>query len=238
MRPPRLLLRELTVRERLKSWPKGRFLEIGYGAGYLLEALAALGYSGAGYDPSPQARAEAEALLRERGIQGVELLNALPEGEHFDFVFLMEVIGYLDDPVRELTRYRQLLAPNGKFVMSFNGKNAVYAHEVQADQKSFAPGEVREILARAGFRDPEFWNYGFPLVNVMRPALNAYHRLRTRRGAEERAETGVTGLRHKAPLVRAVSRVLNDRTILPFAAAQRAFRNTELGNGFVVAASP
>ena len=242
MRPPRLLLRELTVRERLKSWPKGRFLEVGYGAGYLLEALADLGYTGAGYDPSPQARAEAEALLRERGIHGVTLLDSLPvslpEGERFDFVFLMEVIGYLDDPVRELTRYRELLAPSGKFVMSFNGKNAVYAHEVQADQKSFSPGEIREILARAGLRDPEFWNYGFPLVNVMRPALNAYHRLRTRRGAEEQAETGVTGLRHKAPLVRAVSHVLNDRTILPFATLQRAFRNTELGNGFVVAASP
>jgi SAM-dependent methyltransferase len=238
MRPPRFLLRELTVRELLTGFPKGRFLEVGYGAGYLLETLAGLGYGGVGFDPSPEARAAAETLLREHAIQGITLVDSLPVAERFDFVFLMEVIGYLEDPVRELSRYRELLKPDGKLVLSFNGLNADYAHEVQADQKTFSPDQIREILMRAGFANPSFWNYGFPLVNLMRPALNAYHRLRARRGSEARAETGVTGLRHRAPLVSAVSRVLNERTIRPFAVLQRAFRNTELGNGFVVACSP
>lgn len=238
MRPPRFLLRELTVRELLEQLPRGRFLEVGYGAGYLLETLSRLGYSGVGFDPSPDARAAAEALLRERGIHAVTLVDELPSNERFELVFLMEVIGYLDDPVAELARYRELLAPGGKLVLSFNGPNADYAHEVQADQKRFATAEIREILTRAGYRDPLFWNYGFPLVNLMRPALNAYHRLRARRGLEGRAEAGVTGLRHRAPLVHAVSQVLNERTLAPFARLQRVFRDTELGNGFVVACSP
>jgi hypothetical protein len=130
------------------------------------------------------------------------------------------------------------LNPGGRLVLSFNGLNADYAHEVQADQKRFSTDDIRELLDRAGYGDATFWNYGFPLVNVMRPALNAYHRLRARRGVEARAEAGVTGLRHRAPLVRAVSRVLNERTLRPFALVQRAFRHTELGNGFVVACSP
>jgi SAM-dependent methyltransferase len=238
MRPPRFLLRELTVRELIAGFPKGRFLEVGYGAGYLLETLAKLGYEGVGFDPSADARQAAEEHLREQGISGVRLVDRLPEGERFELVFLMEVIGYLGDPVHELSRYRELLQPTGKLVLSFNGLNADYAHEVQADQKSFSPRQIREILAAAGYVDPVFWNYGFPLVNLMRPGLNAYHRLRARRGVEARAEAGVTGLRHRAPLVHALSRVLNEHTIRPFALVQRAFRHTELGNGFVVACSP
>lgn len=237
MRPPRFLLRELTVRELLSSFPRGRFLEVGYGAGYLLETLANLGFEGVGFDPSPDAQRAAAEFLSERGVRGVTLVDRLPQEERFDLVFLMEVIGYLDDPVLELSRYRQLLNPGGKLILSFNGLNAVYAHEVQADQKSFSPAQIREILARAGFGAPTFWNYGFPLVNLMRPALNAYHRLRARRGDEARAEAGVTGLRHRAPLVRVVSQLLNEHTIRPFALVQRAFRHTELGNGFVVACS-
>jgi SAM-dependent methyltransferase len=231
MRPPRYLLREATLKELVAGRRPGRFLEVGHGAGFTLTTLAELGFEGVGYDRSEAARAEATRLLAERRVDSVRLVEAMPEGEQFDYVFLLEVVGYFDDPLLELRRLRALLKASGTLFLSFNGPNARYARGVDSDIRPFTRHEMRDLVVAAGFGDPVIHNYGFPLVNVMRPFLNAYQTLR-----RVQADVGSTGLHHRAPLIRAVSLAFGGPLIAPFAHAQRLFRHTELGNGYVLAA--
>ena len=58
---PRYVLRRYCALKLARRLPRGRFLELGCGAGDLMVHLAALGYSGVGVELSEQARREARA---------------------------------------------------------------------------------------------------------------------------------------------------------------------------------
>ncbi|HUJ25949.1 MAG TPA: class I SAM-dependent methyltransferase [Myxococcales bacterium] len=237
MPPPRYLLREYALRRLLGDMKPGRFLEVGYGAGQMLASLAAWGFSGVGYDSSPQARAAAAALLAARGVTSVELRDHLPAGELFDYVFLFEVLGYFEDPAGELRRLRSLLRPGGVIIFSFVRDRAGYDPRVVGQMKTFSAAGIDALLSAAGLRARVKWNYGFPLANLMRPAMNAVH-LARRRGKESAEETRLTGLGHTAPALRLLGLAVNRLTIRPWGALQMLFRDTDLGNGYLVAAEP
>jgi len=230
------LLREYAVRRLLDGCRPGRFLEIGYGGGQMLLTLARLGFSGAGYDPSPDARRVAAGLLESEGINTVELLDQLPEHDRFDYLFLLEVLGYLDHPADELRRYSRMLLPGGMLVFSFVRERAGYSPEVVRDMRTFSAAEVDHLLTEASLRAKVKWNYGFPLANMMRPAMNAFHLARLRRPGTAGDGRLLTGLYHTAPWMDVVGGLINRITIWPWAALQMIFKNTNLGNGYVIAA--
>ena len=232
LRPVRYMLREATLKGLLQDCPPGHFFELGHGAGFTLEMLARLGFTGKAYDQSPEARDEAAKLVEEAGIGGaVTLLDAMPESERFDYVFLLEVVGYFEDPLADLRRLRKLLKDSGRIFLSFNGLNATYNREFDGNIKRWSRAQMRDLVEQAGFDSLVMHNYGFPLTNAMRPVLNAYHSLRPVHN-----EVGATGLYHRAPLVTAVSRVFSGSALAPFVTAQRWFRDSERGNGYVLSA--
>jgi SAM-dependent methyltransferase len=236
VRPPRYLLREYAVRRLLCGRRPGRFLEIGYGGGQMLVTLARLGFTGVGYEISPDAQAAAASLLASRAITAVDLVDRLPEAERFDWVFLFEVLGYLEHPLEEMRRYRSLLSPGGQIIFSFVRQGAGYSPEVLRNMRTFSATDVDELLVAASLRARVKWNYGFPLANLMRPAMNTLHRARLRREPETGDGSQLTGLYHTAPAMLLVGALLNDITVRPWAALQMLFKNTDLGNGYLVAA--
>ena len=235
MRPPRYLLREYAVRRFLEGRQPGRFLEIGYGGGHMLVCLARLGFFGVGYDISEQARRTAQELLDAEAITTVRLVDRFPDQDRFDYVFLFEVLGYLEQPEEELRRYRKLLQPGGLIVFSFVREGAGYSPGVTGNMRTFAASEIEELLSAASLRARLKWNYGFPLANLMRPAMNALHWARGRREPGP-SDVSLTGLYHTAPTMRVVSAVMNEITIRPWASLQMLFKDTNLGNGYIVAA--
>ena len=233
MRAPRYLLREYAVRRLMRGWPAGYFLEVGYGGGHMLETLARWGHRGVGYDPSPQAREAAQQMLARQGITQVRLVEQLPESERFDYIFLFEVLGYFPEPEAELRRFRGLLKPGGRIVFSFVRQDSGYSREAVGDMRTFSAAEIDGLLAAAALKASAKWNYGFPLANLMRPAMVAVNSAWLRR---QRSGAGSTGMVHTSPLMKIVGALVNRVTIWPWAAAQLLFRDTDLGNGYVVAA--
>lgn len=244
MKAPRYLLREIAVKRMIRELKlkPGKFLEIGYGEGEMLLTLAKAGFWGEGYDLSNSAREKAAALLREHGAANITLLEKLDNDALYDYIFFFEVIGYWENPANEMLRLKGRLKPEGKMIFSFANKRFEgYAAKVTGNAKCFSREEIMDIIKNnVGLKVDLVWNYGFPLANITKPFLDMFHKIRYRpdeAGRDIESEIKNSGLSSRFLPTRAISLMLNPVTIYPFAVIQFFFRNTDLGNGYVVAAS-
>ncbi len=236
-RAPRYLLREFMVNRLLDDCGKGRFLELGYGAGDMLINLAAKGYLGCAYDPSAEARSLVEQRFSEQGIRQVELLDQFPDDGQFDYVMFFELIGYIDDPGAYLRTLRDRLEESGRVVFSFtNIRHKGTAEERTGGMECFSREEIEGMLDESGFRVERMVNYGFPLSNVLRPLLHLYHRLKT--PEPEDKQVARSGLNHVSRSGGVLRLLLNRYTLLPFSLLQLLFSGTDLGTGYIVVARP
>jgi SAM-dependent methyltransferase len=233
LRPPRYLLREHVVVGLLEELNARHLVEIGCGAGEILVTLGKRGFDGVGFDPAPEAREHARARL-ETVHSPFSVVDEWP-ADTFDAVLLLEVLGYLDDPLDVLKRCRELVRPGGHIVLSYARVGAGYDPRVVADMRFLAKDEVSALLEQSGFSDVRQYNYGFPLANLLVGANNGIHRLRLAVQGEKHS-VGKTGLAHTWRALRPFDLVSNRLTLAPFFAVQRLFSNTNLGNGYVVSA--
>jgi 2-polyprenyl-3-methyl-5-hydroxy-6-metoxy-1,4-benzoquinol methylase len=118
-RPVRALFRLLSARiMRGIQEPHGanRLLDVGCGAGELLEVYRRLGWDTCGIEISPQGA----AVCREKGLdvhQGTVFDAPFPT-QRFDLILLSHVIEHVLDPVGVVRRVAEWLAPQGKIVVS------------------------------------------------------------------------------------------------------------------------
>ncbi len=237
MLPPRYILREHEVFNILKLFPVGKFLEIGCGEGDFLIRLSQAGYHGAAYDFSEIARNSALNKLKSHNITNIELLSQLPENNNYDYILMFEVIGYLSDPVVYLSQLKNKLNRDGMIVFSFtNKKHASQAESITGNMHCFSKSEILNMLDKAGLRKVILWNYGYPLSNIIRPLTSVFYML----GRKHDRSTAVkkSGEISTNIFASLVYIVLNRYTLYPFSWLQKFFRNTELGTGFIVVASP
>lgn len=242
MKPPRYLLREAVVKEILRQLKAGRFLEIGYGEGNMLVTLSNLGYWGDGYDFSDGAKERAGKLLLKKNITNVKLLDEINADMRYDYILFFEVVGYWKDPADEIARLKERLSPGGKIIFSFsNQRFEGYAEKVTGDMKCFRRDEIIRMLEHdTGLKVDIMYNFGFPLVNITKPVLDLFHRWKSRsKNSNENVAEDIkeSGLASRFILVKFASLLLNPVTIYPFAVIQSLFRNTGLGNGYIVVAS-
>jgi SAM-dependent methyltransferase len=243
MKPPRYLLRESLLKTILGQLKPGKFLEIGYGEGHMLVTMARLGYWGDGYDFSNTAKEMARNLVKKHDITKINLLDRIDPEIRYDYILFFEVIGYWKDPANEIARLKALLNPGGKIIFSFsNQRFEGYAEKVTGNMKCFKRDEIIRMLEdKTGLKVELIWNFGFPLVNVTKPVLDYYHRWRVQSrpaGINMVEDIKGSGLSSQLILVNLVSMLLNPVTIYPFTVIQSLFRKTDLGNGYIVVASP
>lgn len=125
--------------------PLGRLLDIGTGAGRMLELLAARAETALGIDRSPEMLRFARENLARTGIVA-ELrqgdMYALPMADHaFDTIVLHQVLHYAQHPEAVISEAARLLAPGG-FLLIID----IAPH----DHEDFRP---RFAHARLGFAD-------------------------------------------------------------------------------------
>ncbi len=239
MKAPRYLLRECAIKQLLKERRPGKFLEIGYGNGNLLLTLSKLGYYGDGYDFSDEARRCTSKLLARHGVSSVRLLSSMEEKGSYDYIFMLEVLGYFEDPKKELHLLRQFLKKNGQLIVSVVKKGSSYSSMLLGNQYFFSRDEINTLLLRAGFRVMVIWNYGYPLANILSPLLSASLRMRgcgLKNDPRNILEVRQTGLVHEHVFMKMVSFLVNSITIYPFAQVQSFFKNTDFGNGYIIIA--
>ncbi len=155
----------------LAQAPRRSALELGCGAGYLLERLRQDGWDVAGVE-------KAEAYLRfARETLGLDVTRDPPPGP-FGAVLLFNVLSHLHDPLAELRACRERLVPGG--VLALETGNAA---EVPPERVGhfgapehvwhFSEKALRDVLARAGFTD----------IRIRRRNVEPQRRLLRRLGA-------------------------------------------------------
>ncbi len=160
--PVAALLRALyavRVRRWIRGRPRGRALEVGCGAGWMLHALARQGWGAIGLErTTEQAALAARALGVPVLVGGVE---RLPELGAFDLIFLFHVLEHLDDPATALRACAAHLKPGGRLIVAvpnYASWQARYARggwfhlDVPRHLYHFTPAALARLLRGAGLR--------------------------------------------------------------------------------------
>ncbi len=185
---PRYLMRRDVILGVAKRLAPGRLLEIGCGAGALLDDLAGMGFSAVGVDQSPAARRIATALLV--GTRDVEIRETC-EGlasESFDHLAAFEVLEHVEDDLAALSDWARYLKPGGGLIVS------VPAHPERWNPADVWAGHYRryrrkdlvDLVEKADFKVETIQCYGFPLANFMeRLSARVYANQTRKRGGDE-----------------------------------------------------
>lgn len=198
--PLRYILRRHRALRILSTLQPGDALEVGCGAGALLDEVARAGWRATGVESSPRALALAKLLAADSG-QGQVLLPSLPApGEvAFDLVLALDVLEHIENDAGALRDWVNLLRPQGRLLIS------VPAHPARWSAGDEWAGHFRRYTRRglvalfdeAGLLIEHFECYGFPLANLTEAfGASAYRRMIGDRAgevskADATAESGI-----------------------------------------------
>lgn len=160
----------------------GPTLDIGCGPGRLSVALLGRGQVGLGVDVC----ADAVAVARRRGAMALQrdVFGRLPREGLWQHLLLADGnIGIGGDPIRLLTRCRQLVADHGSVLVDLQGEGSrVHTRRVRLEaaghtSEEFAwstvpSGALGAIAASASFEVVDVWRSGDRLQAELRPGAN------------------------------------------------------------------
>jgi ubiquinone/menaquinone biosynthesis C-methylase UbiE/DNA-binding transcriptional ArsR family regulator len=136
-----------------------RLLDIGCGAGRMLELLAPQAEAATGVDLSAAMLGVARARVEQAGLRNVQLrqgdMYALPvERDSIDLAVVHQVLHYLDNPARALREAARALSPGGRLiVVDFAPHHCEMLREKHEHRRlGFAADEVADYLRQAGLK--------------------------------------------------------------------------------------
>jgi len=245
VRPPRFLLRLDLVRRLLPRLARHEpALEIGFGAGAMLEELAARGFGPVvGIDFSAAAaRLATDRLARFPPASRPRILRATldaldPSKAKFHSILAFEVLEHVEDDRGLLAQAFRLLAPGGHMLAS------VPAHQHRFSAVDELVGHVRRYereqlaarFAEAGFEVEELWCYGYPLANLLERVRAAVTRS-PEPGSPEALRLRSAESGNLVPARGLVKLLVRPATMAPFLIAQRLFLGTDRGDGYLLLA--
>lgn len=148
---------EDAIRAAIGDKPVRCLLDLGAGAGRMLELFAPQAERAIGVDLSSAMLAVARGRLEETGLRNVQLrqgdIYALPiERNSCDLAILHQVLHYLDDPARALREAARTLAPGGRLlVVDFAPHQEEHLRDKHAHRRlGFSEREITELLTQAG----------------------------------------------------------------------------------------
>ncbi|HMK90468.1 MAG TPA: methyltransferase domain-containing protein, partial [Methylocystis sp.] len=150
---------ETAIREAVGAAPIRCLLDLGVGAGRMLELFAPQAERAIGVDLSPAMLRVARGRLEKAGLRNAQLrqgdLYALPVPRNgADLAILHLVLHYLDDPGRALREAARALAPGGRLiVVDFAPHQEETLREKHAHRRlGFSSEEISELLTQAGLQ--------------------------------------------------------------------------------------
>ncbi len=152
--------RETVVAGRISQFVTGgRFLDVGCGDGFMVEAMRDLGFAADGVDISPWAVREAHRLGRTT-VQRGHIHDVPLDKDGYDAVLLMSYLEHEPFPTRALKRVREVLRPGGHLFIkvphygSWNRRvlgAAWSGYFFPQHLYYFTPDTAARLLAKCGF---------------------------------------------------------------------------------------
>lgn len=244
---PRYLLRRNRILKIFTSFKRGRILEVGSGAGALLNDLSRLGFSCAAVETSPEAYELAAYINRDN--MDVKIYREVQSGwqSGFDVCMALEVLEHIEDDQEALKQWAAFIKPGGRLILS------VPAHQKRWSDRDVWAGHFRryerdglkKLLEKTGFSIDHIESYGFPLANIIEPIriyftskkLNKNSAIngKSKTKASHTARSGV-----ERPLETRLFRLqaswIGTKIMQASFLLQGLFAGTDLGNGYIVVA--
>jgi glycosyltransferase involved in cell wall biosynthesis len=241
---PRFLLRLDAVRRLLPHLARDQaVLEVGFGAGAMLEELQAQGFCEVvGIDFSASAaRLAGERLAAlppdRRPRLALATFDALdPAAARFGAILAFEVLEHVADDRGFLAQAYARLVPGGRMLVSVPAHQDRFSawDELVGHVRRYERAELRARFEEAGFQVEVLWSYGYPLANLLE---------RLRRGVAAPGPGGAEGLHlrtaesgNRVPARGLVRLLVRPATMAPFVFAQRRFFGGDRGDGYLLLA--
>lgn len=238
---PRYLLRRRRILRQLRRQAFSSALEIGCGAGMLLQELSRQGVQCTALETSPQAR---ELIVRicQRSGQTVDLHESPAPGwkDAFPLLMAFEVLEHIEDDAAALETWRTWIEPDGLLLMSVPAHPRLWSTaDVWAGHyRRYRKQGLLSLLERSGFEVEHIECFGFPLGNLTeRIQARSIARSQDVHASQEanNARSGIerTHVMRYFPWMKSAPGKLAFHVAF---AAQAAFRGLPLGNGYLVRA--
>lgn len=245
---PRYLLRRSRILAMTAGIPPGDLLEIGCGAGMLLQEFARRGFRCTALESSAAALNLAQAFARAANLP-IRFCGA-PDTDwrgHFGTVFAFEVLEHIADDQGALAQWSGWLRSSGHLVISVPAHARLWnaRDEWAGHYRRYERAELERLVSEAGLEIESFECYGFPLANLTERIGARSYAGRIRRearhlDADPRARTDRSGI-ERGPNVRLypLQTSFPGRVALAVCLGlQRMFLATDLGSGYLLRARP
>ncbi len=175
------------LRDHVPAAEDSRVLDVGTGRGRFGADFARRGCRVTGVDLNPDMLEIAREAARSRGIEqrfvlepgSAEDLSRFPD-RSFDAVLCMELFDHLPDLARALEEMHRVLRPGGHFAFTYVPNESLYgmlgnvyrwlrARTRPAElmiSRTYRQGEIRGLLAAAGFAPADFYGIGILCLNA------------------------------------------------------------------------
>ncbi len=152
----------------------GSVIEIGSGAGALIQELMLHGFWGKGVETSENALNVARAFCQEGDKKFIfEPATSNEDIGSYDYVIAIAVLEHIEDDINALRQWRQFLRPGGKMLIAVPGHMALWGpNDVWAGHyRRYDRSALIETVGEADFSIEAVHAYGYPLINLIKRIL-------------------------------------------------------------------
>lgn len=235
---PSYLLKRKLILDFLSSIRVDSFLEVGCGAGDLLEELGSRGYRGVGIDISPDALEAARRRVSSLSV-AVEQKRVSDLEGCFDVIIASEVLEHCPDDIAFLRELRSKMHPGAYLLLTVPahmdkwGANDDFSGHLRRYERK----ELHDKLVATGFQPGFIYSYGVPVYNLMKPFYDRAIKRKIGKELDQQKRTeGSSGMWLFTGLGKVFRLLFNDVTMYPFYLLQSLFLKSDLGNGYFVSA--
>lgn len=166
---PRYLLRRRRILRQLRHLTPCDVIEIGCGAGMLLQELSSRGFRCEALESSPEARLLIDRLATKAGHSiGVHEMPQQTWASHFPLLMAFEVLEHIEDDAAAMEQWASWLAPGGTLLMSVPAHPQLWsaADEWAGHYRRYRKKDLIRVVTAAGLTIEHIECFGFPLGNI------------------------------------------------------------------------
>ena len=240
--PLRYLLRRARILKLIRRLPPGQLIEVGCGAGALLDDFSSLRFDSVGLETSPAALAMAH-LLAVHGGSGQIIVDNIDSTweESKDVVCAFDVLEHIEDDAAALRQWVRWLRPDGWLVLSVPAHRRRWSpgDEWAGHWRRYDRSDIEALVRSCGLAIAHLECYGFPLANLTEwYGAKLYRRLLTERGKgvsklEASANSGVERA-DASKLFRYVNTLPGQVALRMCLCIQAATTRTDWGSGYLL----
>lgn len=241
--PPGTFCTYAAIRDVMKRWGGGRFLDVGCGGGDISKLLCSTGMQGIGVDFSERAlkiagqKLQPEIEAGRYALQHGDVHDMAASFGKVDVAISFMVMEHVQDDAGFLRSMARFVRPGGNIVVGVPGRRDHWSFEDQTvgHLRRYDRADLEAVMKAAGLKDVEVWSVAVPVANILfRVGDWLVKRSGEARklGQSQREQTETSGIREipwKTVFPSWVRLILNNYTLWPLFVVQRLFYRTGLG---------